>query len=134
MSVKVVSLDALRAERSNLTMEQAVEYVLDGKDHTVTKRIVNGEMELLDLSRPIGEMITTGAGRKELLEKVVLDVEMGREQVPTLYGPIYERIQDRNVPERFDAKWADHGIVVLLGQIEGEAVKHGQLEAGGGRI
>lgn len=134
MSVKVVSLDALRAERRNLTMEQAVEYVLDGKVHTVTKRIVNGEMELLDLSRPIGEMITTGAGRKELLEKVVLDVEMGREQVPTLYGPIYERIQDRNFPELFDAKWANHGIVVFLEHIEGEEVKFGHLQAEEGPI
>lgn len=134
MGVKVVSLESLREERRKLTMEQAVQYVLDKQTHTVPKRIVSGEMELLDLSRPIGEMITTAAGRKELLEKVVLDVELGREHVPTLYGPIYDRIEDPNFPEVFDAKWASHGVVFFAEHIEGEEVKFGHLQAEEGPI
>lgn len=81
------------------------------------------------MSKPIGEMLTNETARKELIKKVVLDVELGREQVPVLYAPIYERMQDPNFPQDFEAKWAQYGTVVFFEHLEGEEVKFGNLQA-----
>jgi hypothetical protein len=134
MSIKVVSIDELRRQRSQGTFETSVPYRLNGAPRNITKRMVNGEMDGLTFVKPIGEMITTAAGRQEMVEKVVLDVELGREAVPTLYTPIYENITDPNFPEVFDAKWAMHGVVVFLEHMEGEEVKFGHLEAEKGPV
>lgn len=135
MSVNVISIDELRMQRRQGTFEYDVPFVLDGRQLTVRKRLVNGEMDVIGFcDKPIGEMLTTAAGRQEMVEKVVLDVELGRETVPTLYTPIYERIEDRNFPEVFDAKWAMHGIIVFLEHMEGEEVRFGHLEAEKGPV
>jgi len=131
---KVVDIDSLRAERRQGTIQTNVNYILNGRTETVQKKIINGEMETFELSKPIGEMLTSEQVRKELLEKVVLDVELGREQVPTLYGPIYERMYDPNFPKEFEAKWALYGSVVFLEHIEGEETKFGSLMAEQGPI
>jgi hypothetical protein len=95
---KVWSIEKLKEQRRQGTVETKVPFVLDGKTYEAPKKIVNGEMEIFDLDRPIGEMLTNETARKELVQKVVLDVELGREQVPILYTPIYERLQDPNFP------------------------------------
>jgi len=134
MAAKVVSLETARAAKRSGTYESKVYYRLNGKLYEVTKKVVNGEMQVFDLAKPIGEMLVTDATRKELLEKVVLDVELGREGVPVLYTPIYERRQDPNFPEVFDAKWAQRGVVIFMEHIEGEEVRFGHLEAEKGPI
>lgn len=91
-------------------------------------------METYELSKPIGEMMTSETSRKELLQKVVLDVELGREDVPVLYNPIYETLQDPNFPREFEAKWAQYGTVVFFEHLEGEEVKFGSLQAEQGPI
>lgn len=50
------------------------------------------EMYVVDLKKPVSEMITTSQGSMDLLEKVRVDVDFGLAEVPLLYGPIYERI------------------------------------------
>jgi hypothetical protein len=45
-----------------------------------------------DLARPVGEMITTGQGAMDLLEKVRLDIDVGLADVPLLYQPLFERV------------------------------------------
>lgn len=130
----IVSLETARAAKRNGSFENKVLYRLNGKTYDITKKVVNGEMQIFDLGKPIGEMLVTDSTRKELLEKVVLDVELGRETVPLLYTPIYERREDRNFPEVFDAKWAQHGVVVFVEHIEGEEVKFGHLQAEQGPI
>jgi hypothetical protein len=127
--VRVHSREALLEKRRNGTVETTVPFILNGKQQEVTKKIVNGEMETLELSRPIGEMMTSEQTRDELLQKVVLDVELGREQVPALYGPIYERMEDANFPEQFEAKWAQYGSVIFYEHMEGGEVKFGSLAA-----
>ena len=131
---KIISLERLRQERAKTNFEQPVPFILNGEMCWVSKRVVNGGMELLVLGKPIGEMLTTASGRKELLEKVVLDVELGRETVPLLYSPIYERLEDPNFPEVFDPKWSQYGVVVFLQHIEGEEVKFGSLRAEEGPV
>lgn len=134
MGVQIISLEAMRRERRKVSATEQVPFVLNNQVHYVEKNIVNGEMEVLELQKPIGEMITTQSNRTELLEKVVLDVELGRETVPILYSPIYSRTVDPNFPEVFDAQWIAHGNVVFLSHIEGEEVKFGFVSAEEGPI
>ncbi|WP_136604662.1 hypothetical protein [Paenibacillus dokdonensis] len=131
---KFISADTIKSERRKGTVETTVPFLLNGKQEEVTKKIVNGEMETFDLDQPIGEMLTSENSRKELLQKVVLDVELGREEVPLLYGPIYETISDTNFPKEFEAKWAQYGSVIFLEHLEGEEVKFGSLQAEQGPI
>jgi len=133
---KVYSQDALKAERRQGTYTQKIPFAVDGKVYDVEKKIINGEMETLELTKPIGEMLSSGSVEqfKDLLRKVVLDVELGREQVQPLYQPIYERIQDPNLPRVLDAKWALTGTVVFTEHMEGEEVKFGRLQAEQGPI
>lgn len=134
--MKIYSQDVLKEARRKGTFETKVPFVLDGKLYEVDKKIVNGEMETLELSRPVGEMLTSGSVEqfKDLLRKVVLDVELGREQVQLLYQPIYDRIQDANLPRVLDAKWALTGTVVFTEHMEGEEVKFGRLQAEQGPV
>jgi hypothetical protein len=134
--MKIYSQDVLKEARRQGTYTEKVPFVLDGKLFEVEKKIVNGEMETLELSRPVGEMLTSGSVEqfKDLLRKVVLDVELGREQVQLLYQPIYDRIQDANLPRVLDAKWALTGTVVFTEHIEGEEVRFGRLQAEQGPI
>lgn len=129
--MKIYSQEVLKEARRQGTYTERVPFVLDGKLFEVEKKIVNGEMETLELSRPVGEMLTSGSVEqfKDLLRKVVLDVELGREQVQLLYQPIYEKIQDANLPKVLDAKWALTGTVIFTEHIEGEEVKFGRLQA-----
>lgn len=131
---KIWDTEQLKHERRQGTIETSVPFVLNGKVEVVQKKIVNGEMELVDLEKPIGEMMTSAASRKELMQKVVLDVELGRESVPLLYTPIYDRLQDANFPKEFEAKWAQYGSVVFFEHLEGGEVKFGSLTAEQGPI
>ena len=101
MAVKVISIETLKNAKRQGTFEQKVPFTLNHREYAAIKRIVNGEMEVFSFNRPLGEMITTDAVRKELMEKVVLDVELGREATPVLFTPIYERLDDSNFPEVF---------------------------------
>jgi hypothetical protein len=133
---KVYSQDSLIAERRRGTFSERIPFVVNGKTFEVEKKIVNGEMETLELAKPIGEILTAGSLEqfKDLVRKVVLDAELGREQVQLLYQPIYERLQDANMPKVIDAKWALYGTVVFTEHIEGEEVKFGRLQAEYGPI
>jgi len=133
---KVYSQDVLKAERCQGTYSQKTPFVVNGKVYEVEKKIINGEMETFELAKPVGEMLTSGSLEqfKDLVRKVVLDVELGREQVQLLYQPIYERLQDANMPKVIDAKWALYGTVVFTEHMEGEEVKFGRLQAEYGPI
>lgn len=132
--VRVHSIESIKEQRRKGTHESEVPFFIDGEMDTVKKRIVDGQYEQADFSAPIGEMMTSETARKELVQKVVLDVELGREDVPTLYGPIYETLVDANFPREFEAKWAQHGTVVFFEHLEGEEAKFGSLAAESGPI
>jgi len=134
MSYKVTSIQSERDRRRALDIDTMVPYKVAGEMKEVPKKIHAGEMEMPELTKPLGELITTSDGLSEMVDKVVLDVELGREQVPLLYSPIYQRLQDPNFPEVFDAAWAMEGRVVFLERLEGEEVKFGTLAAEEGPI
>ncbi|WP_096201900.1 hypothetical protein [Bacillus sp. FJAT-45350] len=131
---RIHSREAKLEERRKQTVSEQVPFVINGEMDFVDKKIENGGLETLELAKPIGEMMTNSTTRKEFMRKVVLDVELGKEQVPTLYQPIYERIQDSNFPKEFEAKWAQYGSVIFFEHIEGEEVKFGSLQAEQGPI
>lgn len=131
MAIKIYSQETLRDQRVAQNVEEKIPFVIAGEVDYVDKRMANGEMEVLDFSRPLGEMINFGsvAELKDLLRKVVLDVEMGKEQVQLVYKPIYDTIVDPNLPEVLDAKWALRGACVFLEHMEGDEIKFGSIEA-----
>lgn len=132
--MRIHSIETLKEKRRKGTIETTVPFVINGEQAEVTKKIVNGEMETYEFGKPIGEMMTSETARRELVQKVVLDVELGREEVPVLYKPIYETLQDPNFPKEFEAKWAQYGTVVFFEHLEGEEVKFGSLQAEEGPI
>lgn len=129
MGPRILSPEILKSKRSDRTEQIEIPYRVAGETHTVVKDVKNGEMAVPVLSKPLGELITTDSGMEELMEKVVLDVEMGREEVPVLYESIYDRIEDPNFPKVLDAKWALEGLVVFLERLEGGNVKMGTISA-----
>jgi hypothetical protein len=83
---RVISIDTMREERRKGTFNTNVAFVVNGEVLAVAKNIVNGEMDTLEFTKPVGEMLTSGSLEqfKDLMKKVVLDVELGREEVPVL--------------------------------------------------
>lgn len=88
--MKIISIDTLKEERRHKTIEQKLPYTIGGEKNLkfVDNKIVNGEMEVLDFAKPVGEMITTPAGLDSIVQKTVVDLALGREALPLLYGPI----------------------------------------------
>ncbi len=134
--MRVISIETLRAERrARPLVEEDVCYGWgpEGpakKIRTVKKRIVNGEMETFELARPIGELMTTPVGLDQIVQKSVIDLELGREAVPLLYGPIYRRVEDANLTQFVDV-WPFIGCrVVFLEHVELEEVKFGTRTIG----
>ena len=127
--VKIISVDTMREERRKGTVTETVPFVVQGQQMQIEKKIINGEMETASFAKPFGEMMTSGSLEqfKDLARKVVLDVELGREQVPILYKPIYDLLSDPSMPRIIDAKWALTGSVVFTEHMEGEEVKFGSL-------
>lgn len=130
----VWSVEQVRSRRKQMSVEEDIPYTIGGEQKTVTKEMKQGNLLVPELSRPLGELLATDEELEEMMEKVVLDVELGRERVPTVYEPIYERIEDRNFPRVFDAKWAVEGLVVFLEYMEGSEIKMGTMAAHEGPI
>ncbi len=129
--MKIISIETLKEERRKQTIEQDIPYISPkGEMKTVKKRIVNGEMEVFELTRPLGEMITTPDGLDQIVQNSIINLELGREQVPLLYGPIYRRVEDANFTEYVDI-WPFIGAqVVFLQHMELEEVKFGTRKIG----
>lgn len=95
------------------------------------RREAGTEIEVAELQRPIGEMITTSDGLMDLVQKVRVDVAFGQAEVPTLYEPIYRRV---NGP--FPGRSVDIGEntlqanVVFFEKLEGGEVQFGVLQKG----
>lgn len=128
--MKIISIDTLRDERRKQTIEVDIPYTFAGEMKTIKKRIVNGEMEVFELTKPMGEMITTPDGLEQLVQNSIINLELGREAVPLLYGPIYRRVEDANFSEYVDI-WPFIGAqVVFLAHMELEEVKFGSRKIG----
>lgn len=123
--MRIITVDKLKEERRSLTVTERIPYVLNGKLGYAEKKLVNGEMEIIKLTRPIGEMMTSMEGVENLLKKVALDVDFGREQVPLLYKPIYKEITNANFPRLVPINEFTQARVVFAEHIEGQEITFG---------
>lgn len=78
----------------------------------------------------IQEMIGTGDGTQDFLEKTTFDAYQGREQVDLLYKPIYTTREDATFPKLMTAKEYGPVQVVFVEKLEGGEVKFGELAPG----
>lgn len=129
--MKIVSIDTLKQERRKQTIEVDVPFIAPGgKPATVKKKIINGEMDTYELSKPLGEMLVTPAGLYDVVQKSVIDLELGREAVPLLYGPVYRRVEDSNFTEFVDIAPFINAQVVFMEHMELEEIKFGTRKIG----
>lgn len=131
MNPRVITIDILKEERRKQTVEADVPFIAPGgKQAVVKKKIVNGEMETFELTKPLGEMLTTPAGLYDVIQKSVIDLELGREAVPLLYGPIYRRLEDASFTEFVEIAPFIYCQVVFLEHLELEEVRFGARKVG----
>lgn len=129
-----INKNTLLSELSKKDSKDEAYFKFGGKLHKVDVNIVNGEMETIELNKPVGEMITSASTVSFFLKKVVLDLEMGKAKIPLLYKDLYDTKEDRNFPETFDAKWIQEGQIVFLKHVEGEEVKFGTMTSEEGAV
>jgi hypothetical protein len=130
MSFQVISVDELKAKRRAATLVEQVPYVFAGEMRSMEKRIENGRMQVFELAKPIGELIQTPAGLEALIQNSVIQLEVGREEVPLLYKPIYRSIEDSNFTRNVDIAPFVRAQCVFLEHMEMEEVKFGTKWAG----
>jgi len=135
--MRSITLEILKEERKKGTHELVLPYSVDGQVRFARTRIVNGEMETFGFPqrgeqgyRPLGEMITTPAGLDSLVQKTVVDLQLGREAVPLLYTPIYRRMEDPNFTENVDVTPFTGASVVFLQHMELGEVAFGARRVG----
>lgn len=132
--VKVISKDSLLQQNRQRNETRDIPYVFNGRTESISRTVQSGEADQIQLDNLSGEMIVSTDIKRTLAQKTVLDVELGREEIPLLYGPIYDTMTDANFPRLLEAKWAQQGNVVFLEHLEGEEVKFGALSAENGPV
>lgn len=128
--VRVISAASLLEERRKQNVEEPVPYRIGNEEREVVKRIVHGEMELLDLEEAVGELLTTPAGLDTVIQKSVLEIEQGRERTPLLYTPIYRRRENRRFSKFVEVPSSGRTRAVFLEHLEGEEIKFGSRTIG----
>lgn len=78
----------------------------------------------------VSEMIGTGDGAQDFLEKTTFDAYQGRENVELLYKDIYQTREDATFPKLLTAKEYGAVQVVFVEKLEGGEVKFGELGPG----
>ena len=123
---RILTMEGLREERAKRTITEQIPYTFDGETRYCEKKMVNGEMETFEFTRPAGELLTTPAALDSIVLRTIIDLEIGREAVPTMYEPIYRIMEDAN----FTMNVNIGGIlsaarVVFLEHLELDEVKFG---------
>lgn len=130
--VRTISYDTLRAQRlaNRLAAQNGYEarFNLDGELRTFEIPInPEGELRRLVLNQPVGEFLGSDDMLEELAQKVTVDVELGRDDIPTLYNPIYRTFTNPNFPRLLDANQILYANVVFLEHLEGQEVRFGTM-------
>ena len=82
------------------------------------------------LQEPIARLITTQQGLAAVRQKITLDVNEGREDIPLLYLAIYSALKSDTLPKNVDTNVISEAQAVFLRRFEGEEVKFGTLTKG----
>lgn len=76
---------------------------------------------------PMQRLITSSDGLAAFAEKIRIDVNEGRENVPVLYGPIYQTLVNANFPRNVSTNLLSQAAVIFLQRVEGGEVTFGHL-------
>lgn len=82
------------------------------------------------LQEPLTRLITMDSARETVTQAVELDVLIGRDDVPTLYEPIYERLASDTLPRVVPTNLITEADCVFLETFEGGEVRFGTLSPG----
>lgn len=132
--VNIISKDNLLQSNRQRSETRNIPYMFNGRAESIKRTVESGQADQIQLENLSGEMVVSTDIKRTLAQKTVLDVELGREEVPLLYAPIYDTLTDANFPRLLDAKWANEGAVVFLEHLEGEEIKFGALNAKEGPV
>lgn len=133
MVLRVITPESLREERRKATLTLDLPYRIGGemgRHATVPFRLTNGVAQTVEFDRPLGEMLTTPANLDAIVQKTVIDQQVGREQVPLLYGPIYRTISDPNLTQNVDVAPFTYARAVFIEHLELEEVRFGDRKIG----
>ena len=90
-------------------------------------RTPTGELRRLNLNKPVGEFLGSSDMLEELAQKVTVDIELGRDEIPLLYKGLYRTTTNPNYPRILDANYILYANVVFLQHFEGQEVKFGTM-------
>lgn len=127
---RVITYDTLRAERllQRMGKSHVAHYSIGGELKQFEIPIKpNGELSQMMLTKPVGEFLGSADMLEELAQKVTVDVELGRDDIPTLYNPIYRTFTNPNFPRLLDATYILYANVVFLEHVEGQEVRFGTM-------
>jgi len=103
--------------------------ILSIQDIRNDRRARGDKVRHATLKRPLQELITLeDAGT--LLQKVTLDVAEGRQDVPLLYEPVYDRRENANFPKMVDTNFITSLGVIFLEKLEAGEVHFGAMAPG----
>lgn len=104
--------------------------VIDG-DGLINLRQRSGlKVQHADLGGDLWRLVTSEEGVALVARKVIIDVNEGREDVPLLYGLLYDRLADDNLPRQVDTNLIAESDVVFLSRLEGGEVFFGGMSGG----
>jgi hypothetical protein len=107
-NIRIVSKEAIQAERRQ-------------RGHVVPHATLN---------EPMTRLATSQQGIEAIRNKVILDVNEGREEIPTLYEAIYNALRSDTLPRTIDLNIISNAQAVFFERLEGEEVRFGTLAAG----
>lgn len=84
-----------------------------------------GELARLVMDKPFGEFLGSSDMLEELAQKVTVDIELGRDAIPTVYNSLYRTTVNPNFPRLLDANMILYANVVFLEHVEGQEVRFG---------
>lgn len=129
---RVLSLEDARAEARRGRRVIPCEYFASGGEMAGQLRrwdllIEDGRVEAPEFDRPLGELLTTPSGLEAFVLNTVIQLNLGREEVPLLYGPIYRRLEDANFSQTVEVRGLQSGRAqaVFLEHLEGEEIRFG---------
>lgn len=114
-------------KKLEIIMEQApakaLTLIKENKEYSWSEDLTEGR-------ETIREMIGTDDGARAFVEKTTYDMYQGREEVPLIYRPFYELIQEAGLPRVLTVEEFGPTQVVFLEHLEGGETKFGQIGPG----
>ena len=114
------------AAKANIPHQTAYKLMGEIKGFEIP-RTPTGELRRLNLNKPIGEFLGSSDMLEELAQKVTVDIELGRDEIPLLYKSLYRTTTNPNYPRLLEANYLLYANVVFLQHFEGQEVKFGTM-------